>query len=410
MYKSKTTWLVALAVTTIAIGALAFVGSGLTAGIAQMSNSSSDESFSGSINSIVDASNAKYIVGGEWTLSLDGNDVTEFAADIDMVSSDGTGAHTHRIVVVDTATRTASTMDVDEVQVVLLPTEQSVGGTVLINATGLAAGANVTVMANDNISALTNSDVDGNLLYALGIAESMVGSVIVGVEDGEGNSGSAPLTVTEAQVDESPDESGTSNATESSNTSNVTGSSNTSSTNDNQTGTTSSNATTSANGTISTESGDNDMGMSAEIQNNTAGMDSSSDQPDYTIQTEIQSQTNGSENTTLSNPTISNDTTTSATAGGSPGPNATDMTNNEDLASLEDESSVVTEIASNTTTFTTKADIYSNDELEWQDVDITVSLTNGRVLAIEIDPEATDDHFGQEPIYGIVTVEDEFDR
>ena len=401
MYNSKTTWLIALALTTIAIGALVFVGSGLTAGIAQMSDSSSDESFSGSINSIVDASNAKYIVGGEWTLSLDGNDVTEFAADIDMVSSDGTGAHTHRIVVGDTATRTASTMDVDEVQVVLLPTEQSVGGTVLINATGLAEGANVTVTANDNITALTNSDVDGNLLYALGIAESMVGSVIVGVEDGEGNSGSAPLTVTEALEDESPNESGTSN---------VTGSSNTSITNDNQTGTTSSNATTSANGTISTESEDNDVGMTGEIQNNTAGMDSSSDQPDYTIQTEIQSPTYGSENTTLSTPIISNDTTTSATAGGSPGPNATDMTNNENLASFEDESLVVAEIASNTTTFTAKADIYSNDELNWEDVDITVSITNGRVLTIEIDPEATDDHFGQDPIYGMVTVEDDFDR
>lgn len=406
MYNSKTTWLLVLTVTTIAIGALVFVGNGLTAGIAQMSDSSSDESFSGSINSIVDASNAKYIVGGEWTMSIDGKDLTEFSADIDMVSNDGKGAHTHRIVVGDTATRTASAMDADEVQVVLLPTEQSVGGTVLINATGLTAGTNVTVTANDNITALTNSDVDGNLLYALGIAESMVGSVIVGVEDGEGNSGSASLMVTEALEDESPNETGTSNVTASSNTSNVTGSNNTSTTNDNQTGTTSSNATTSADGTMSTEPGDNDVGMTGEIQNNTAGMDTSSDQPDYTIQTEIQSQTYGSE-ITITSPTISNDTTTSPTTGSAPGPNATDMTNN-DLASLEDESSVDAEIASNTTTFTAKADIYSNDELKWEDVDITISITNGRVLAIEIDPEATDDHFGQEPLYGMVTVEDAF--
>jgi len=386
-----------MSVTAIAIGALVFVGSGLTAGIAQMSDSSSGKSFSGSLNSLVDASDGKYIVGGEWTLSLDGSDVTEFNADIDMVSIDGTGVHTHRIVISDTATQTASTEDLE---VVLVPTEQSAGTAVLVNVTGLAEGSNVTVKVDDNITGLTESDEDGNLLYALGTTESMVGSLTVSVEDGEGNSGSAPLTVTEAQEDESQNASGTNN---------VTGpTSDTSSTNNNLTGTSSNNATTSANGTISSESSDNDAGLTGEIQNNTAGTDSSSNQPDYTIQTEIQSSTFGSENTTLSTPLISNDTTTSSTAGSnltnSPRPNATDTTNNENLTSFKAESSVVAEIAANTTTFTTKADIYLNDEPKWEDVDITVSLTNGRVLAIDIDSEATDEHFGQEPIYGIATL------
>lgn len=383
---NNTMWILAMSVTAIAIGALVFVGSGLSAGIAQISDSSSDKSWSGTLNSVVeDASNEKQIVGGEWSLSLDGNNVTEFSADFDMVSSDGTGAHTHRIVISDEgATQTASTEDLE---VTLVPTEQSAGGSVLVNVTGLAAGSNVTVKLDDNITGLTESDEDGNLLYALGITESMEGSSIVSVEDGEGNSGSATLTVTEAQE---------------------VGSRNTS-TNNNLTGTSINNATTSANGTISSESGDNDAGITSEIQNNTAGTDFSSNQTSYnTIETEIQSPTYGSENTTLSTPIISNDTTTSPATGSYftsyPGPNATSATSSESLTSVKAESSVVAEIAGNTTTFTTKAAIYLNDEPKWEDVDITVSLVNGKVLTIEIDPEATDDHFGQEPIYGIVTL------
>lgn len=420
MYNSKTKWIFAMSVTAIAIGALAFVGSGLSTGIAQMgynnsensansnlsnnnsansdlSNNNSAKSWSGTVNSIVENANGKYIVGGEWTLSLDGNNVTELNADIDMVSSDGMGPHTHRILINNEATQIASTANV---QVILVPTEQSAGKAVLVNVTGLAASTNVTVKVDDNITGLTESDEDGNLLYALGTTESMQGSLTVSVEDGEGNRGSAPLTVTESQ------DSTTNNATRSASA--------TSSANNNIIGTNTSNITTSANGTLSSESGDNEAASTGQLQNNTAGTDSSTNQTGYSIQTQIQSPSNGSENTTLSTPSIINDTSTITTMAGNntiaSASNATDTTNNENVTSFNAESSVVAEISANTTTFKTKADIYSNGEPKWEDVDITVSLTNGRVLTIGIDPQTTDDHFGQEPIYGIVTLSGDFYR
>jgi hypothetical protein len=399
MYNSNTKWIIAISVTAIAIGAMVFVGNGLSTGIAQMSDGNStssdgnsDKSWSGTLNSLVDANNEKFIVGGEWTLSLNGNNVTEFSADIDMVSSDGTGAHTHRIIS-DGVTNTAS---IGNLGVVLVPTEQSVGKAVLVNVTGLAAGSNVTVKVDDNITGLTESDEDGNLLYAIGTAESMIGSVTVSVEDDEGNTGSALLTVTEAQ------ESRSTNGTESTN--------NTSSStvNNNLTRTNTSNTTTSANGTSSSDSGDNSTGT-AGFQNNTSGSDTSADQAGYTMQTEIRSPIYGSENTTQSTQIMKNETTTASSAAGSnltssTEPSAMNATSTENVTSSTNDSTVIAEIASHTTTFTTEADIYLNGERKWEDVEITVSLMNGKVLTIEIDPESTDGHFGQEPIYGIVTL------
>jgi plastocyanin len=48
------------------------------------------------------------------------------------------------------------------------------------------------------------------------------------------------------------------------------------------------------------------------------------------------------------------------------------------------------------------ANIYMNDELQWENVPITIKST-GRVLTIEVDNEMTDNHFGGKPIYGFVT-------
>jgi hypothetical protein len=405
MYNSKAKWILAMAVTAFAIGALVVVGSGISSGIAQMSypntntnadqndantdqnDNSTNQSWSGTLNSLVEGANdEKQIVGGEWTLSLHGNNVSEFSADIDMVSSDGTGAHTHRIVVSGGTIRAASA---GNLEVTLVPTEQSAGKAVLLNVTGLAAGANVTIKMNDNNMGMADADENGNLLFALGTAESMIGPVNVSVEDGEGNSGSANLTVTEAETQNA---TGTSNTTES-----------TTRTNSNLTGT--NNARTNANETAS--SGDNSTATTGTNQNNTSGIDSSSDQPTYSIQTQIQSPTYGSQNTTLSTPMISNGTTSSTTGNdltNSDRTNATDTTSNRKVTSFEDESSVVAQVTGNTTTFTTQADIYTNGELKWEDVEIAVTLTNGKVLSIEIDPEATDGHFGEEPIYGIVTL------
>jgi len=46
--------------------------------------------------------------------------------------------------------------------------------------------------------------------------------------------------------------------------------------------------------------------------------------------------------------------------------------------------------------------IYMNNELKWESVPITIE-GNGRTLTIEVDSQATDSHFGGQPIYGFVT-------
>lgn len=48
------------------------------------------------------------------------------------------------------------------------------------------------------------------------------------------------------------------------------------------------------------------------------------------------------------------------------------------------------------------ANIYMNDNPQWQNVPVTIESA-GRVLTIDVDNEMTDNHFGGQPIYGFVT-------
>src|SRR5437867_13435564 len=107
MYK-KTIHMLAVSGVAAAIVALAFAGRRLSTGIAQ-TGSDGHGNLSGTINSLVhDGDKAKYVIGGEWTLSLDGDKVKDFSADLEMAGADGMGSHTHRIVLSDNQTGTAS--------------------------------------------------------------------------------------------------------------------------------------------------------------------------------------------------------------------------------------------------------------------------------------------------------------
>jgi plastocyanin len=48
------------------------------------------------------------------------------------------------------------------------------------------------------------------------------------------------------------------------------------------------------------------------------------------------------------------------------------------------------------------ANIYMNNEVQWENIPITIEGT-GRVLIVDVDHEMTDNHFGGEQIYGFVT-------
>lgn len=51
------------------------------------------KSWSGNVDSlVVDENNAQFILGGEWTLSIEDGKVTDFNADIDMTPADGDGS------------------------------------------------------------------------------------------------------------------------------------------------------------------------------------------------------------------------------------------------------------------------------------------------------------------------------
>jgi hypothetical protein len=106
--------------------------------------------------------------------------------------------------------------------VTLTPVEQNVGGTVLVNASGLAESSNMTVKVGDLVTGFPESDEEGNLLYALGISDEMSGSLTVTVEDGEGNVGSATLTIIESQEEQAGPENATNIRNTTQSTSNLT--------------------------------------------------------------------------------------------------------------------------------------------------------------------------------------------
>ena len=60
-------------------------------------------------------------------------------------------------------------------------------------------------------------------------------------------------------------------------------------------------------------------------------------------------------------------------------------------------------IGSNITTITGTADVYFNNERAWPQFMINVYLANGEALKIDINSEGIDNHFHDQPIYGVVT-------
>ncbi len=56
----------------------------------------------------------------------------------------------------------------------------------------------------------------------------------------------------------------------------------------------------------------------------------------------------------------------------------------------------------NTQVFNCNVDIYTNGVLEWNDVPITVSLINEKVIVMDIKDKKTLEHFLKNPIYGLI--------
>lgn len=56
----------------------------------------------------------------------------------------------------------------------------------------------------------------------------------------------------------------------------------------------------------------------------------------------------------------------------------------------------------NATMFRGNADITTNESVEWQSVPVHVTLFNGNVINISIDPSKTEDHFKGLPVFGTV--------
>ena len=48
-------------------------------------------------------------------------------------------------------------------------------------------------------------------------------------------------------------------------------------------------------------------------------------------------------------------------------------------------------------------DIKINGQTTWNSVGISISISNGSTIAIDVDDEDTNNHFGQQQLYGIVT-------
>ena len=385
-----------------AFAALLLAGTGLSS-LAQIGSDSTEDQ-SGTINSLIQQDGeAAYVIGGEWSLSRDGDELSDFSADLVMTKSDGTGAHTHQIVIADdTDTIQLADEQNGTIEVTLTPTEQNVGGTVLVNATGLASDSESVVMVGDMIAGNTTSDADGNLLFALGTSDDMVGSSTVIVDDGV-NSGSASLSIM-ASENVTTTESGNLTTTENATTvepANVT-------TTDNLTSTQPSNLTTT----------ENTSNLTDDQSSNATTTQSISNQTDQTIYgTTIQGQSYGSVTTddgAAGNTTVAGNTTDfnadgnmttfeeEAIAAGEVMDNTTGSltttTASENTTSTDTESPIV---ATSDGTFEFKADIYSDGELKWEDVSITLTVLNDQVIMIEVDPAATDNHFGGQPIFGM---------
>lgn len=351
----------------------------------------SGDNMSGTVNSLVqEDGETTYVLGGEWNLSLEGDNLTEFSADLVMTASDGTGSHTHRIVVAeeDLGSVELQGEPSGDVTVTVTPAEQAAGGTVLVNATGLVASNATTVKVGDIIAGSPDSDEEGNVLFALGVTEEMAGSQTVTVEDGV-NSGSATFmsTGTEATTESgnltSPETTGNLTTTEPT----LPESSTPTEPSSDQTG-------ESIYG--STIEGDSyDTGTE---QNDTSDVTQTSPEVEDTSDLNPEGELTTFEEEAIAAGEVFEDMPgfEEATSADNATSDGTDMTSNQT------DTSGVPEGTETTASFEVVADIYTEDELAWEDVSVTISVMNGQLISIEIDPEATENHFGDQPIFGIV--------
>jgi hypothetical protein len=374
MSRKKISYILPVSIAS-AMAALLLAGSGLSS-LSQISNEARQD-VSGTINSLVqEDGKTTYIIGGDWNLSLDEDKVSDFSADLVMARSDGMGAHSHKILMAGEDTLQLADERSDTVEVTLTPTEQNVGGTILVSAEGLGANNDTVVKVGEQVAGNTQADADGNLLFALGITDYMTGPRTVMVEDGT-NRGSASFTVLESENVTSAQPG---NLTTTENTGNLTDTQSR-----NITATPADDRTDESfyGNTIESQSYDSDASQyNATDDATTSAIDETEDfNPD-------------GEMTTFGDEAIAS----GELFEDMPGFNTTA---NDDGTSTDAESSVFAEIDGNNTSFEVVADIYTNDELEWEDVRIIVTLMNDQVIMIEIDPTATESHFGDQPIFGM---------
>jgi len=75
---------------------------------------------------------------------------------------------------------------------------------------------------------------------------------------------------------------------------------------------------------------------------------------------------------------------------------------------IDEPSSKIALINGNSTMFRGTANLTTNENVEWQSVPVHVTLFNGNVLNIGLDPAKTEDHFKGLPVFGTVqTIVDE---
>jgi hypothetical protein len=65
-------------------------------------------------------------------------------------------------------------------------------------------------------------------------------------------------------------------------------------------------------------------------------------------------------------------------------------------------SSKIALVNSNFTMFRGTADLTTNEDIKWTNVPVHVTLQNGNILNINIDPSKTEDHFKGLPVFGTV--------
>lgn len=68
----------------------------------------------------------------------------------------------------------------------------------------------------------------------------------------------------------------------------------------------------------------------------------------------------------------------------------------------EQPSTKISLVNDNTTMFRGTADLTTNEHVKWKDVPIHVTLLNGNILNLNIEPTKTEDHFKGLPVFGTV--------